>query len=535
MLIKANLVDIRKREITPSKIEIKNGLINSIKKIDKKCKNYILPGFIDSYIHIESSMLIPSEFARLATIHGTIATLSDPHEIANVLGIEGVLFMLENSLKTNFKFYFGASPCVPATPFETSGDSLDLEDIKTLLKNPKIKFLSEVMNFPAVLAKDQDIISKMEAAKKENKPIDGHAPNLIGDDLNRYIDAGISTDHEAFSYEEGLEKLQKGMKILIREGSAAKNFDALHPLIDEHYKNMMFCSDDKHPDDLLKGHINTLVSRAISLGHNIFDVLEMACLNPIDHYNLDIGTLRVGDSADFIIVEDLKYFRVLQTMVNGEVVAENSKTLLKSIEVAKINKFRATPKSVKDFFLPKCNNMEVIEVVDHELITHERILNKSSKDILKIAVINRYEDKPIKGIAHVKGFNLKSGAIASSVAHDSHNIIVVGCSDEDMTRAVNLIIDTKGGISAVNDEDESYTLALDIGGIMTNRDGFKVAKEYQEIDNFVKDSLGSTLSSPFMTLSFMALLVIPEIKLSDQGLFDGRSFHFILPCRGENL
>jgi adenine deaminase len=533
MIMKANLVDIRSKEIQASKIEIKDGIIHSIEPIDEVCEGYILPGLIDTHIHVESSMLVPSEFARLAVMHGTVATVSDPHEIANVLGVRGVEFMLENASKTNFKFYFGASPCVPATPFETSGDILDVDAVTTLLKNPKIKFLSEVMNFPGVLANDVDTISKIAAAKSVNKPIDGHAPGMTGDDLTRYIDAGISTDHEAFSYEEGLEKLEKGMKILVREGSAAKNFEALHPLIDTHHKNMMFCSDDRHPDDLLQGHINDMVTRAIGLGHDVFDVLEMACINPIEHYGLDVGTLRVGESADFIKVADLEYFKVLETYINGTLVAKDGKTLLDSVAVNPPNKFEAKAKEPKDFYLLECENMEVIQVVDHELMTYEKISHSTEdKDILKIAVINRYEDIAIQGIAHVKGFGLKRGAIASSVAHDSHNIIVVGCDDASMAKAANLVIEAKGGVSAVSDDIEEL-LALGVAGIMSSEDAFAVAQRYEVIDTFVKEQLNSNLSAPFMTLSFMALLVIPEIKLSDKGLFDGRSFHFIAPCKPE--
>jgi len=532
MKMKVNLLKIREHEVVPSIIEIRDGKIFSITPTDEECLTYILPGFIDAHIHIESSMLVPSEFARLAVVHGTVATVSDPHEIANVLGLQGVEFMLKNASQTPFKFTFGASPCVPATPFETSGSTFDVEDIQQLLQNPQIKYLSEVMNFPGVLMGDEDMLSKIAIAKEFNKPIDGHAPALRGEDLTRYIDAGISTDHEAFSYEEGLEKLQKGMKILIREGSAAKNFDALHPLIDKYHKDMMFCSDDRHPNDLYRGHINDLVVRAIALGHDIFDVLEIACLNPIEHYSLDVGTLRVGDSADFIVVEDLQEFHVLETFIDGVCVAKGGKTLLTSQDVNAINKFVARPKEAKDFFMPQCENMEVIQVVDHELMTYEKVLHNEKEDVLKIAVINRYEDTPIKGIAHVKGFTLKEGAIASSVAHDSHNIIVVGCSDEAMAKAANLVINAKGGVSGVS-EKESHLLPLNVGGIMSSEDGFSVAQKYEDIDRFVKETLGSKLSAPFMTLSFMALLVIPEIKLSDKGLFDGRSFHFISPCKSE--
>lgn len=535
MRIKINLVDIRNREIVASIVEVKNGKIHSIEKINERVDKFILPGFIDAHIHIESSMLPPSEFACLAVRHGTVATVSDPHEIANVLGVKGVEFMLENADATNFKFYFGASPCVPATPFETSGDSLTLADVQKLLKNPKIKFLSEMMNFPGVLSDDADMLSKIAAAKAENKPVDGHAPALRGEDLTTYIDAGISTDHEAFTYKEGLEKLQKGMKILIREGSAAKNFEALHPLIKKYHKDIMFCSDDKHPNDLERGHINEMVRRAVALGYDIFDVLEMACLNPIKHYDLEVGTLRVGESAEFIIVEDLENFTILETFISGESVAKNAKTSLESVPLNAINKFEAKEKKASDFYLPTCESMEVIQVLDHELMTYERVLHEGeSEDILKIAVINRYEDVPIQGIAHVKGFGITGGALASSVAHDSHNIIVVGDSDEAMAKAVNLVINAKGGVSAVS-ENQSHILELSIAGIMSAEDAFEVATRYEKLDTFVKEQLGSDLSAPFMTLSFMALLVIPEIKLSDKGLFDGRSFHFVSPCKKEDL
>ena len=534
MKITANVVDILNKEIKPSIIEVQNGVIVNITPTAQECNTFILPGFIDAHIHIESSMLIPSEFARLAVLHGTVATVSDPHEIANVLGLKGVEFMLENGEQTNFKFYFGASPCVPATSFETSGDTLDIEAVKRLLQNPKIKFLSEVMNFPGVINDDVDMLKKIEASKSENKPIDGHAPGLSGKDLKKYIDAGISTDHEAFSYEEGLEKLQKGMKILIREGSAAKNFDALHPLIDEYYKDLMFCSDDRHPNDLLKGHINEFVVKAIALGHDLFKVLTIACINPIKHYRLDVGALKIGDSADFIEVKDLKEFKVLQTVINGKQVSQGTTTLLKSVKVESINKFETSFKTASDFYLPACNQIEVIQVIDHELLTFEKISDSSTEDILKIVVVNRYENKKIKGIAHTKGFGINNGAIASSVAHDSHNIIVVGTSDEFIANAVNLIIENKGGVSAVN-EDISMVVPLEVAGIMSNQDGFDIAKKYEQIDHFAKSELGSTLSAPFMTLSFMALLVIPEIKLSDQGLFDGRSFQFISPCKDETV
>jgi len=541
MEIKANLIDIGRREIYPVKIVTSDQKISSITKINEHCSTYILPGFIDAHIHIESSMLPPSEFARLAVRHGTVATVSDPHEIANVLGIKGVEFMLKNAEQVNFKFYFGASPCVPATPFETSGATLGVDEVKALLQKPQIKYLSEVMNFPGVIQGDEDMLSKIKVAQDLEKPVDGHAPGLRGDDLKRYIDAGITTDHEAFTYEEGLEKIRRGMKILIREGSAAKNFDALEPLIDEHYKMLMFCSDDRHPNDLWHDHIDQLVKRAISKGNDLFKVLQIACINPIMHYNLDVGMLREGDSADFIEIDNLDDLTVLQTLIKGEVVSQNGESKIGSVEISKINNFHTGRKEAKDFTMPACQTTEVIQAIDHELITHEKLitlntaasetLNDPEHDILKISVINRYEDVS-PPLAHVNGFGLTQGAIASSVAHDSHNIIAVGCSDEAIAKAVNLIIRHKGGICAVSD-DEEWILPLEVAGIMSNKDGFSVAKEYENIDRIAKETLGSTLSAPFMTLSFMALLVIPELKLSDKGLFDGRTFHFINSCKVE--
>ncbi len=531
MNIEANLVDIHSCDIYPASIEIEDGVITSITPNNKEYSTYILPGFVDAHIHIESSMLPPYEFSRLAIPHGTVATVSDPHEIANVLGIEGVEFMIENASKTPLKVLFGASPCVPATPFETSGATLTPKDIEYLLSKDGIGYLSEVMNFPAVVADDKDMLTKIEIAKRAKVPIDGHAPALSGEDLKKYIDAGISTDHEAFTLKEAKEKISLGMKILIREGSAAKNFEALHPLIATDADMVMFCSDDRHPDDLAKGHINELVKRSLGLGYDLFDVLKIASYNPVKHYNLSVGLLRVGDRADFIEIDNLKEFNILKVFIDGNLVAKESKSLLPYIKSDTPNNFNTLPKSADDFYLPECKEMEVIQALDHQLMTYEKILTPNeSSDVLKIAVINRYENTPIKGIAHISGFGLRYGAIASSVAHDSHNIVVVGYSDKEMAEAANLIIENRGGVAAVG-KNRSYILPLGIAGIMSTLEAYEVAKRYQEIDFFVKEELGSSLSAPFMTLSFMALLVIPEIKLSDKGLFDGREFHFISPCK----
>ncbi len=537
--LESNFVDIEAREIYPVQLKIAEGKIIAIKRIQKRCETYILPGFIDAHVHIESSMLIPTEFARMAVCHGTVATISDPHEIANVLGVAGVDYMLQNAKKTPFKFYFGASPCVPATPYETNGATLDPDAVASLLARDDIYFLSEVMNFPGVIAGDEDMLRKIAAAKAVGKPIDGHAPGLRGKDLDIYIGAGITTDHEAFTYEEGLEKIQKGMKILIREGSAAKNFDALEPLIASYWKQMMFCSDDCHPNDLRNGHINEMVKRAIAKGNDLFHVLQMACLNPIHHYNIDVGTLHAGDSADFIEVADLKNFTHIRTVIKGIEVAKRGETRLSSIQETTPNYFECTLKNEKDFKLPPCHGKrEVIEAVEHQLVTHEDKIDMKeeaeydlSSDILKIAVVNRYKNAPA-AVANIRGFGLKEGAIVSSIAHDSHNIVVVGCSDEAITKAVNGIIKMRGGIGAVS-EGKFHRLPLPVAGLMSAENAFDIATQYETIDRFVKNSLGSKLESPFMTLSFMALLVIPELKLSDKGLFDVRKFHFIGECDTE--
>ena len=533
MTITANYVNIEEREIYPATVVVKDRKIISVTKVDTVCKNYLLPGFIDAHIHIESSMLPPSEFARLAVCHGTVATVSDPHEIANVLGINGVKYMLESAEKRRFKFYFGASPCVPATAFETNGAVLGPEEVGELLAMPQITYLSEVMNFPGVIHDDPDMLAKIAKAKALGKKVDGHAPGLRGDDLTKYINAGITTDHEAFTYEEGLEKIQKGMKILIREGSAAKNFEVLAPLIGEYPDMLMFCSDDRHPNDLVLEHIDGHVRRAIAKGYDLFDVLKIACLNPIEHYGLEVGRLRPGDPADFIIVEELKRFKNIQTVIDGEVVAQNASPCFDSITSTVPNNFHTSLKKEEDFALASCARSEVIQAINHELITHEEIIDFPSRQhgILKMTVVNRYEDA-VPSVAFVDGFGLKKGAMASSVAHDSHNIIAVGCSDALITKAVNLIIKHKGGICAVDDRGEWF-LPLPIAGLMSDGDGFEVAATYAKIDSIVREEFGSELDAPFVTLSFMALLVIPELKLSDKGLFDGRSFHFIDSCRRE--
>ena len=534
MIIKGNIVNIENRKIFSGEVVVQNGRISSIRHIDGKFDTYILPGFVDAHIHIESSMLVPSEFAKIALTHGTVATVSDPHEIANVLGVKGVEFMIENGLKVPLKFSFGAPSCVPATSFETAGAVIDSDDIKKLLENPNIKYLAEMMNYPGVIYDDDEVLKKMEWAKHYKKPIDGHAPGLRGDDLTKYISAGISTDHECFTYEEGLEKLQKGMKVIIREGSAAKNFDALIDLLPEYYENMMFCSDDKHPDDLLEGHINQLCARAVDRGIDVFKVLQVACINPVHHYDLQVGTLHEGDSADFVVIEDLENFKVLQTYIRGDLVAEKSKSFTDDVDFEILNNFNTEKKRISDFeFHSAADYVRVIEALDGELVTNEieceslivdgNLVSNTESDVLKMAMVNRYQNEA-PSIAFIKNFGLKKGAIASSVGHDSHNIIAVGVSDEMICKAVNVLIENKGGICVVS-EELNEVVPLPVAGIMSDQPAEIIGQAYAKLDQLAKE-LGSTLGAPFMTLSFMGLLVIPSLKLSDKGLFDGSKFQF---------
>lgn len=532
--ISGNIVDLVEGKIFPGLIHINNGVIQSIDNASSVDQVYILPGFIDAHVHVESSMVVPSEFARMAVVHGTVATISDPHEIGNVMGLEGVKYMMESGDKVNFKFFFGAPSCVPATSFETSGAKITTEEIGQLFLDYPVKYLSEMMNWPGVLSGDQEVFSKLDIAKKYNKVIDGHAPGLRGEQAQNYIAAGISTDHECFTAEEALDKLNYGMKVIIREGSAAKNFEALIDLLPDYADDIMFCSDDKHPDDLVEGHINLLVKRALNKGHDLFKVLKVACLNPIDHYDLEVGRLRIGDPADFIVVNDIKEFQVLKTMINGELVAENGISKIPLVENAIINNFNVGFKTADDFKISsEGTNIKVIEALDGQLITQSHkcsiaadngwVRTSVEHDILKIVVVNRYIDSP-PAVAFVKNFGLQKGAIASSVAHDSHNIIAVGVDDESICQAVNLIIQAKGGVSAVGSGQEKM-VALPVAGLMSNLDGYQVAEEYTAVDALAKQ-LGSKLRSPYMTLSFMALLVIPSLKLSDRGLFDADKFRF---------
>ncbi|MFA4852456.1 MAG: adenine deaminase [Bacteroidales bacterium] len=532
--VSGNIVDVIGCRIFSGNIHIEGGKIKSIEEGNSVNEQYIMPGFIDAHIHIESSMLIPSEFARLAVVHGTVATVSDPHEIANVLGIDGVKFMINNGKKVPFKFYFGAPSCVPATPFESSGAAFGLKETEELLKSDDIGYLAEMMNFPGVLSGDSEVMAKLALAKKYRKKIDGHAPGLKGADARKYAKAGITTDHECFTMEEAVDKINFGMKVLIREGSAAKNFEDLVGLLDKYADHVMFCSDDKHPDELEKNHMNVIAKRAVAKGYNVLKVIRALSYNPVKHYNLKVGLLQPGDDADFIIVDNLADFGVINTYIKGKIVAENGKSLISPVFETPVNKFNCRSITCKDIEITaEGDTIKVIEAFEGQLITgciecpakisNGQIVSDTENDILKIVVINRYQpSKPAVGF--IRNIGLKKGAIASTVAHDSHNIISVGTSDESIVKAINLVIENKGGIS-VTGGDKSGFLNLAVAGLMSNEDGYLVAKQYERLDKMAK-GLGTKLAAPFMTLSFMALLVIPELKLSDKGLFNGKKFEF---------
>ncbi|MBI1185291.1 adenine deaminase [bacterium] len=532
--ISGNIVDVVKRKIFKGTVSWQNGIISQIEAHDTEAEHYILPGLVDAHIHIESSMLIPSEFARMAVVHGTVATVSDPHEIANVLGNQGVDFMIANGKTVPFHFHFGAPSCVPATAFETAGAHIGPDEIAELMANPDIYYLAEMMNYPGVLFSDEEVMKKLQIAKKSGKPIDGHAPGLRGENARKYIAAGISTDHECYTLPEALEKLGYGMKIIIREGSAAKNFEALVDLYDEHAENIMLCSDDKHPDDLIKGHINQLILRAFAKGKDKMDVLRSCTVNPVLHYGMRNGLLRAGDSADMIVVDSLETFNVMQTYVAGKLVAENGKSFIETQPVEPLNYFNC------EKIDPAClglsldaGTVRTIKILDKQIVTEE--INYEHKggnfeadlanDVLKIIVVNRYQNAAV-AMALVHNSGLKSGAIASSVAHDSHNIIAIGTNYQDLSAAVNAIIETKGGVAAALN-GETRLVPLPMAGLMSNEDGQQVAKNYEKLDQWVKNTLGCPLTAPYMTLSFLALLVIPKLKLSDKGLFDGEKFEFV--------
>jgi adenine deaminase len=586
--LEGHLVDPVADRIHPVRLRMENGRIVERQSLQRSSGPYLLPGLVDAHVHVESSMLPPSSFARLAVRHGTVGTVSDPHEIANVLGADGVHWMIRDGLRVPFKFCFGAPSCVPATAFETAGGKLPAAAVAELLAHPHIGYLAEVMNYPGVLNRDPELMAMIEAAQREGKPVDGHAPGLRGADALRYAAAGIQTDHECFTLEEALDKLEAGMWVLIREGSAAKNFEALHPLLSSHPDRVMFCSDDKHPDDLLSGHINTLLARSVAKGHPVMAALRAATVHPVQHYRLSAGLLQEGDAADLCTVDDLVAFRVQQTWIDGQLAFNREKAVPGAASASPPTAVRTSipaadegcpwpvlaldqpnafglqtpearlatdavpaawdPCKPEAYALPReGESVQVIHAQDGQLVTDsfwtdapagDPVPTSIEEDLLYIAVVNRYQDAAKGGrkpaMALIKGFGLREGALASTVAHDSHNIVAVGCDAESLARVVHLLVAEQGGIAVCSEpkkgeggamERQEAVLPLPIAGLMSDREGPWVARAYERLDSQAK-AQGSTLKAPFMTLAFMALLVIPSLKISDQGLFDGNAFAF---------
>lgn len=535
--LEGNIVDVINSTITQGVVIVHQGKIQEIITTNKSYSTYILPGLIDSHVHIESSMLTPQQFGKLIVSRGTVGTVSDPHEIANVLGIYGINYMIDNAKLSPLKFNFGVPSCVPATSFETSGFSVSPEDVEDFIQRPEICCLSEMMNYPGVVNDDPEVIAKLESAKKINKPIDGHAPNLKNKVLEKYIQAGISTDHECSTLEEAIEKIKLGMKIQIREGSAAKNFEALHPLINMYPDSVMLCTDDSHPEDIInEGHVDKIIKLGIKKGLNIFNLLKAATINPVKHYNLNIGLLRINDQADFIVVDNLQDFNVQQTYINGVKLFDKGKLHFKlrgfPIE---INNFKRKSVSIHDIQIKAISNkIKVIEVEDGELLTKTGIyetkihdgfaVSNLEKDIIKLVVVNRYDDISFPAVGFIKGIGLKRGAIGTSIAHDSHNLIIAGTTDIDIINCLNTLIENRGGLAACSGS-QTHVLPLEVAGLMTNKDGFQVAESYNLLQQKAHE-FGTHLKAPFMTLSFMSLLVIPELKLGDKGLFDVNKFEF---------
>lgn len=547
--ITGNLVDVINETIIPSEVTIENGIIADINSIKTKCDNFIIPPFVDSHLHFESSMLMPSEFARNAAIHGTVGIISDPHEIANVLGMEGIKYFIDDIKNVPTKIFFGAPPCVPATDFETAGATITTEDIEELFKNYKLNLLSEVMNFPGVINDEENIINKIKIAKTYGKVIDGHCPKLTENDLKKYINAGISTDHEVTKCSEAEEKIANGMIIQIRNGSAAKNFNRLYPLIDKYPDKLMFCSDDLEPNDLKKGHINLIVKEAIKRKMNIMNILKIASINPIKHYNINVGTLKIKEPADFLIVNNLNDMEIIKTFCNGNIIAENGSTNIKYKKPKIINNFNAEPIKIEDIQLKISNknqnktnvNVNVIRIMKKTIITQREIhnlevkngyimpkINRTKEEINKLVIVNRYKKDTKPAVAFVVGFGFDMMAIASSVSHDSHNIIAIGGDDMLICEAINKVIEAKGGIAVTwGNKNKLYhrILKLPIAGLISDLNIEEVTKTMDIIKKAAE--IESKTNSPFMMLSFLSLLVIPEIKLSDKGLFDVNKFEFM--------
>ena len=565
MEFKAYILDVIANTIYPASITIKDGMFSEVTPIvvtddtELDFDGLVLPGLIDAHIHIESSMLTPAQFAKIAVRYGVTSAVCDPHEIANVLGIEGVEFMIENASQVPFNFYFTAPSCVPATPFETSGYSLGVSEIEYLLQKDEIIGLGEMMNFPGVINGDEEVLKKLDLARKYKKPIDGHAPLLSGENLDKYLEHDILTDHECVSFLEAFEKKRKGMKIMVREGSSAKNMEDIFNFKDSIYDlefggleeippsvlenniySLMFdfiVSDDKNSVDLVQGYLNESIKKAVDLGIGVLKAIDMTTVNPAYFYKLNSGVIVENAQADFIVIDELDTFKVLKTYIAGECVFDGENVLFDVPEVEAENSMNVGLKTPQDFDInydgDECE-VNVIKCFDGQLLTEKETATLKTKDgviqsdilndILKISVVERHGKNHVSN-GFIKGFGLKKGAIASSIAHDSQNIVVIGYNSKDMADAVNRVIENKGGL-AVESEDFDDSLSLPIAGLMTNEDAFEVASKLKHLQKMAY-ALGCEINEPFMTMAFMSLLVMPSIKLSDKGLFDVDSFEFM--------
>lgn len=537
---KGHIVDLVARRIFDGKFNVVDGKVTAITECEVEASSpYYLPGFVDSHVHIESSMMTPVEFARIALRHGTIGAVCDPHEIANVMGVEGIELMLDIARLADFRFAFGMPSCVPSCnkDIETSGFVLDAIEVERFMKRDDIYFLAEMMNFPGVLGGDLEVIAKIAAAKAAGKPVDGHAPGLVGETRQQYAAAGISTDHECTSMETGRAAVASGMIVQIREGSAAKDYNALAPLISEAPGQVMFCTDDCHPTDFVRGHLDRIVRRAIADGYDILDILTAACLTPVKHYSIPAGLLQPGDPADFIVLTDLTpHFRVIKTYIDGEKVfsskgqftanrmLERSMLVQKNLVRSMINNFNAQPITCADIARTPRSKEDIIVSSDGSLFTvHERGPVDSS--VQKLVVLDRYSANAKPQVAYIKGFGITCGAVAQSIAHDCHNIVAVGSDDKELVRVINRVIEMKGGV-AVSDGTDLEDLPLPIAGIISPLCGHELAFRCTLLDEVIKRA-GCQFHSPFITLAFMCLPVIPQLKLTDKGLFDSEKFQFV--------
>ena len=547
LLTNARIINVFTGEVAPDAVAISDGMIvgfgpyeaQTVVDVDGR---YVAPGFIDSHVHIESSMACVAEFARAVLVHGTTTVAADPHEIANVLGSAGIEYMLHSAEHQPMNLYFTLPSCVPATGMETAGARLTAEDLRPFLMEEKIVALAEMMNYPGVLMRDPDVLSKITAARQQKKPVDGHAPGLKGRELHAYIAAGVQSDHECTTAQEAREKLAAGLAIMIRQGTGAKNLQALLPLVNaKTSRRMMWCTDDRHPNDLIAdGHIDSIVREAIQSGLDPHLAIQMATLNPAAYFGLShLGAIAPGKQADLVVFSDIKKPVIQQVYCRGILTAENGKIRpeVQFPATATVTPAMHIDLQNIDFSIPaEQDRIRVIEIVSDQLITRERIeatpvknhqaVSDPSKDLIKIAVVERHKGTGNIGKGYIKGLGLKQGALASSVAHDSHNIIIVGTSDEDMRAALEAVVEMGGGLAAVSNGRLLAGLPLPIAGLMSLESVSTVRDQLERLIAITHD-MGTTLQDPFMTLSFMALPVIPELKLTDMGLIDVSKFEIV--------